>query len=110
MCTPRSPAVNGELERIERSIEKAARLLAPGGRLGIISFHSLEDRIVKQTFKRLAKKCTCPPEQMQCTCSGQALIKILNKKPVIPTDEEIAVNAPSRSAKFRFAERLSVDE
>ncbi len=101
--------VNGELDRIERSIEKAVELLAPGGRIGIISFHSLEDRIVKQTFRRLAKKCSCPPEQMQCTCDRKPILKILTKKPVKPTKEEVDSNAPSRSAKFRFAERLSTE-
>ncbi len=98
--------VNGELDRIERSIEKAVRLLAPGGRIGIITFHSLEDRIVKHTFRNLAKECSCPPDQPQCTCSGKALLQVLTKKPVKPTREEVESNAPSRSAKFRFAQRL----
>lgn len=101
--------VNGELERIEKSIEHAVRILAPGGRIGVISFHSLEDRIVKHTFRRLAKGCVCPPESIRCTCEGKPQIRILTKRPIRPSEEEVRLNAPSRSAKFRFAEKLAED-
>ncbi len=102
--------VNGELDRIERAIEEAVRILAPGGRIGVISFHSLEDRIVKQTFRRLAKPCICPPEQLQCTCDGVPQLQLLNKKPVTAGREEVMMNAPSRSAKFRFARKTDKEQ
>ncbi len=102
--------VNGELDRIEKSIEHAVRILAPGGRIGVISFHSLEDRIVKHTFKRLAKGCVCPPESVRCTCEGKPQIRILTKRPIRPSEDEVRLNAPSRSAKFRFAEKLEEDQ
>jgi 16S rRNA (cytosine1402-N4)-methyltransferase len=99
--------VNGELDRIERSIDAAVEVLAPGGRIGVISFHSLEDRIVKRSFKRMAQSCHCPPEQAQCTCDGKPLLKILTKRPLTATAEEVRHNPPSRSAKFRCAEKPS---
>ncbi len=103
--------VNGELDRIERSIEHAVQILEPGGRLGAISFHSLEDRIVKHTFKRLAKRSSYSPERAQDTDDERLpSIKILTKKPVIPSKEEIQGNAPSRSAKFRCAEKLHMEQ
>lgn len=98
--------VNSELDRIERALRSAVDILGPGGRIGVISFHSLEDRIVKHTFKRLAKGCTCPTDQQHCTCDGDSpVIQLLNKKPIIPGAVEIAENPPSRSAKFRFAQK-----
>lgn len=101
--------VNSELARIHRAIETAVRLLPEGGRVGAISFHSLEDRIVKQAFRRLSDGCVCPPEAMRCTCNGKPAIKILTKRPVRPSEEEVSVNPPSRSAKFRVAEKVGDD-
>jgi 16S rRNA (cytosine1402-N4)-methyltransferase len=98
--------VNKELDRIEPALRGAVKALRPGGRIAVITFHSLEDRIVKWTFKDLARKCTCPPEQMRCTCGGKAAIKIINKKPIVATDEENKLNPPSRSAKLRIIEKL----
>ncbi len=98
--------VNNELDRIENTIINASKALKVGGRMAIISFHSLEDRIVKWTFKNLAKGCSCPPEAMRCTCDTKALVKILTKKPIIASDEENKINPPSRSAKLRVIERI----
>jgi 16S rRNA (cytosine1402-N4)-methyltransferase len=80
--------------------------LAPGGRIAVISFHSLEDRIVKQFFKRESKDCICPPEQPICTCEHAASIKILTKKPIRATEQEIEENPRSSSAKLRVAEKI----
>jgi 16S rRNA (cytosine1402-N4)-methyltransferase len=98
--------VNKELDRIEPALRGAIKALRPGGRIAIITFHSLEDRIVKWTFKDLARACTCPPEQPRCTCGGKAAIKILTKKPIIATDKETKMNPPSRSAKLRVIEKM----
>ena len=99
-------AVNDELRTIEKAIPSLIELLAPQGRLAIISFHSLEDRIVKQTFKRESVDCICPPEQLVCTCEHKASIKILTNRPISPTDEEVEVNPRARSAKLRVAEKM----
>ena len=99
-------AVNDELGSLERGLKSALDLLKPGGRMAIISFHSLEDRLVKQTFRRWSEDCICPPEVLICNCDAQALIKRVNRKVIIPTDEEIARNPRSRSAKMRVAEKL----
>ena len=98
--------VNGELERIQRALAGAFAHLAPGGRLGVISFHSLEDRIVKNYFRDLAKDCVCPPEQPRCTCGGVAQGRLLQRKAMMPTDAEAAINPPSRSAKWRVIEKV----
>ncbi|WP_028974856.1 16S rRNA (cytosine(1402)-N(4))-methyltransferase RsmH [Spirochaeta cellobiosiphila] len=98
--------VNNELSRIETVVQDALTNLNIGGRLGIITFHSLEDRIVKNAFKFQAQKCVCPPEYPKCICSGKPAVKILTRKPVIPTEEEIKNNSPSRSAKFRVCEKV----
>lgn len=98
--------VNSELERIESTIINATNALKIGGRMAVISFHSLEDRIVKWTFKDLAKKCTCPPEAIRCTCKAKPLVKILTKKPIVASEEENKINPPSRSAKLRVIEKL----
>ncbi|MEM6527915.1 MAG: 16S rRNA (cytosine(1402)-N(4))-methyltransferase RsmH [Chloroflexota bacterium] len=100
-------AVNDELGVLERVIPTAIDLLNPGGRLAIISFHSLEDRIVKHTFKDAAEDCICSPSQPICTCDKESEIKIITRKPVTPTEDEIAQNPRSRSAKLRVAEKLS---
>ncbi len=99
-------AVNRELEVLERALVDAIKLLRPRGRIAVISFHSLEDRIVKQTFARLAAGCTCPPELPVCICGKQAELRILTRKPIVPTEREIADNPRARSAKLRVAEKV----
>ncbi|OJF77519.1 MAG: 16S rRNA (cytosine(1402)-N(4))-methyltransferase [Treponema sp. CETP13] len=99
-------AVNGELDRLELVLKDAFRVLKPGGKLGVITFHSLEDRIVKNYFRDLGKKCICPPEQAICTCGGKPRAKVLTRKPIGPTEDEIHFNPPSRSAKLRGVLKL----
>lgn len=98
--------VNGELDSIAPSIRAATEMLNPGGRLAVITFHSLEDRIVKETFRELATGCTCPPEFPVCVCGGKPKIKLLSKKPILPSEAELNENPRSRSAKLRCAEKL----
>ena len=98
--------VNKELEVLENSIGKMVRHLNPGGRLAIITFHSLEDRIVKDIFKELNKDCICPPELPKCVCDKEREINIITRKPITPTEEEILLNPRSRSAKLRIVEKL----
>lgn len=98
--------VNGELDIIEGTIEAAVEKLNIGGRICIITFHSLEDRIVKNTFKSLANPCICPQEFPICQCGNRPKIKIITRKPIIPTEGELAVNPRSRSAKLRVAEKI----
>ena len=97
--------VNNELGIIENTILDIIDILKPCGRLCIITFHSLEDRIVKQTYKRLENPCTCPREFPVCICKQQTQIKIITRKPILPTDEEIEENPRSRSAKLRIIEK-----
>ncbi len=99
-------AVNRELERLETFLEYAVDLLNPGGRLCVLAFHSLEDRIVKQRFKALEKGCTCPPQLPQCVCGQEPQLRILTKKVVRPTAEEIAANPKARSTRLRAAEKI----
>lgn len=99
-------AVNRELEVIAPGIEAAARALSVGGRLGVISFHSLEDRIVKHTFLDLAADCVCPKDIPRCVCHRQAVVKVLTRKALIPSREEVRKNPRARSAKLRVAERI----
>jgi 16S rRNA (cytosine1402-N4)-methyltransferase len=99
-------AVNAELESLEKGLEAGLRLLAPGGRAVVISFHSLEDRIVKNIFRRLAQGCICPKHIPICVCGNKPKLKILTGRPVIPGDEEQAANPRARSAKLRAAEKL----
>ena len=98
--------VNGELDAIEPTISAAARHLSEGGRIAVISFHSLEDRIVKQTYRKLSSGCTCPRDFPVCVCGNKPIIKELTKKPVLPSEEELNHNPRSRSAKLRIAEKL----
>lgn len=98
-------AVNEELDVLPRALDAALDLLAPGGRLVVISFHSLEDRIVKQVFERESLTCICPPEQPICTCDHHPRLRRIGK-PVKPSQAELAANARSRSAIMRVAERL----
>ncbi len=97
--------VNCELNELDAAIKDFVSVLKPGAKLAIISFHSLEDRIVKQTFNDLANPCKCPP-QMPCICGLKPEVKILTKKPIVPSAEEIASNPRSRSAKLRVVEKI----
>jgi len=99
-------AVNQELDRLKTFMEYAVDYLNPGGRLCVLSFHSLEDRIVKQRLKALEKGCTCPPRLPQCACGQEPQIRILTKKVVRPTDEEVAANPMARSTRLRAAEKI----
>ena len=99
-------AVNDELGAVRQGMEAAIDHLNPGGRLVVITFHSLEDRIVKNVFQDAAKGCTCPPSFPVCVCGHKPKIKILTKKPIIATREEVEENPRSRSAKLRVAERV----
>jgi len=98
--------VNGELDVLKASITDMVEILNKNGRLAIITFHSLEDRIVKEEFKELFKDCICPPEMPQCICNKKREINILTRKPIIPTQEELDANPRSRSSKLRVAEKL----
>ena len=98
-------AVNDELGNLERVLPQAVSVLSPGGRLAVISFHSLEDRIVKNTFRELENPCNCPKE-LPCVCNKVATVKVITKKPIYPTDEELQNNPRSRSAKLRIIEKL----
>jgi len=99
-------AVNDELGVLERGLEGAVQVLAPGGRLAVITFHSLEDRIVKQTFARWVNPCTCPPSSPVCICGKQPLARHVTRKPITATEAELQANPRSRSAKLRVIERL----
>jgi len=98
--------VNNELNALEKVIDDSIPLLSIGGRLSIITFHSLEDRIVKTKFKDLAKGCICPKDFPICVCNNKPKIKILTNKPILPQDEEIKLNSRSASAKLRVCEKL----
>ena len=98
--------VNGELDVIEPAIRDSVRLLKPGGRIAIITFHSLEDRIVKQAFASLAQGCTCPRSFPVCVCGNRPTVKVVTRKPILPSAEELEQNPRSRSAKLRVAEKL----
>jgi len=98
-------AVNRELEMLDFFMENVANLLNPKGRLCVLSFHSLEDRIVKHRMNTLGKGCICPPDLPKCACNKKSLIRILTKKVVRPTEDEVANNPMARSAKLRVAEK-----
>ena len=99
-------AVNAELNRLPEALNSAFEVLQVGGKMGVITFHSLEDRIVKNTFRNWAKVCSCPPEQPICTCGGSPKVELLTRKPIGPTEEEVKENSPSRSAKLRVIRKL----
>jgi len=99
-------AVNDELSALETLMGEAAELLKPGGRLAVITFHSLEDRIVKSAMQEAAKGCVCPPDFPVCVCGRRPKLKILTKKPILPSKEEVERNPRARSAKLRVAERI----
>ncbi len=96
-------AVNDELGNLKKSLPQCLEILEPGGRLAVISFHSLEDKLVKNFFKTESHDCLCPPDLPVCRCGHRARLKILTKKPIVPREEEIAKNPRSRSAKLRVA-------
>ena len=99
-------AVNDELGAVSRMMEAAIPLLAPGGRLAVITFHSLEDRIVKSAMQQAAKGCTCPPEFPVCVCGKKPQIRIVTRKPIVSGPAELEENPRARSAKLRIAEKL----
>ena len=99
-------AVNGELDALEEVLPQTIEALIPGGRLAVISFHSLEDRMVKQFIRKESKDCLCPPRQPICTCGHLATLRDMTIKPVRPKDDEISKNPRSRSARLRIAERI----
>jgi 16S rRNA (cytosine1402-N4)-methyltransferase len=98
--------VNDELSGLKNGLDAGIEALAPGGRVCVISYHSVEDRIVKSRFSELAKGCTCPPDFPVCTCGEKKVLKILTRKPVIPDEKEIEKNPRARSAKLRVAEKI----
>ena len=99
-------AVNNELENIREFIGKAVTRLRVGGRLVIISFHSLEDRLVKTSFLRMASPCVCPPDMPECGCGKKRVLKVITRTPIVPGDEEVLSNPRARSAKMRVGERV----
>ncbi|NLJ41254.1 MAG: 16S rRNA (cytosine(1402)-N(4))-methyltransferase RsmH [Clostridiales bacterium] len=98
--------VNKELELLEKALETAVSKLKPGGRLCVITFHSLEDRIVKNSFRRFQDPCTCPPQAPVCICGREPIAKVVTRKPIIPSDKEIEKNPRSRSAKLRACQKI----
>ncbi len=101
-------AVNGELQSIEEFLPRAVQALAPGGRLAVISFHSLEDRIVKQYFRQESRDCICPPDQLVCTCGHTASVIDVTRHPIEATEEEASSNPRARSAKLRIVEKRTL--
>jgi len=99
-------AVNDELGAVEKVMKDAINLLNPGGRLAVITFHSLEDRIVKNAMAEAAKGCTCPPSFPVCVCGKKPLVKLISRKPILASEEELERNPRSRSAKLRICEKL----
>jgi 16S rRNA (cytosine1402-N4)-methyltransferase len=99
-------AVNDELRAEEEALEQAVRCLKPGGRVSVITFHSLEDRICKQFFAKFVERCTCPPDFPLCVCGTKGLLKLVNRKPIVPGEQELEQNSRARSAKLRIAEKL----
>ncbi len=102
--------VNEELDRLPRLLDLALDALAPDGRLGVITFHSLEDRIVKNYFRDKSKACTCPPEVPICKCGGKPYVELITRKAISASEEEIAKNSPSRSAHLRVVRKISYGE
>lgn len=99
--------VNQELRSVERGVEAAIRWLIPGGRIAVISYHSLEDRIVKRIFTEAMQGCVCPPGLPECACGRVPVVRAVTRRPIVPSAEEIAVNPRARSAKLRVAEKVS---
>lgn len=103
-------AVNDELNALESALEQSMGLLSPGGRLAVISYHSLEDRMVKHFFRQQARQCICPKESPLCTCNHSPQLNIITKRPIRPTEEEVRENPRSRSGKMRVAEKTMSNE
>jgi len=103
-------AVNRELDHLQTFLQGALDWLNPGGRLAIISFHSLEDRLVKQTFANWARSCRCPARSPICQCEGRPLVSLVNKKPVVPSESEIKANPRARSGRLRVVEKQKLHE
>ena len=101
-------AVNGELDVLPPMLEAAVDSLNPGGRLAVITFHSLEDRIVKQTLREQARGCTCPREFPVCVCGKKPKIRLVTRKPIVPGAAELSENPRARSAKLRAAEKCGL--
>lgn len=101
-------AVNDELNALEEALEGTVRMLKPGGRISVITFHSLEDRICKQFFMKHTKRCTCPPDFPVCVCDHQGILRPINRKPILPGPEELMANPRARSAKLRIAEKIGL--
>ena len=102
-------AVNDELAAIEQVLPQAISSLKSGGRLAVIAYHSLEDRIVKHYFRQESKDCICPPEQILCVCGHKAAVKVITKRPIRPLEEEIAKNPRARSARLRVVEKITIE-
>lgn len=102
-------AVNDELNSVEKAMEAAIPLLNPGGRLAVITFHSLEDRIVKNAMAKAARGCTCPPEFPVCVCGKKPQVKLITRKPIVSAEEELTRNPRARSAKLRICEKCPSD-
>jgi len=100
--------INSEITFLETALTDAVRILNPKGRIVVISYHSLEDRVTKRVFAYQEKDCICPPDFPMCVCNKHSYLKLLTKKPQLPTEEEISINSRARSAKLRIAERLEV--
>ena len=98
--------VNQELNVLTKGLESAIKWLRPGGFLAVISYHSIEDRITKETFQKYSCRCTCPPDLPTCICGKKPIVEIINKKPILPSKDEIEKNSRSRSAKLRIAKKL----
>ena len=98
--------VNRELDVIEKTLLAAVDMMNEGGVLAVITFHSLEDRIVKNVFKKLQYSCTCPPEFPVCICNSKQVVEIITRKPILPSENEVEMNPRSRSAKLRAARKL----
>lgn len=102
-------AVNDEMGALDRALGEAVDLIRPGGRICVISFHSLEDRAVKNAFRRTERGCTCPPGAPACRCGARALVKVITSRPITPAAGEVAANPRARSARLRVAERLGAE-
>ncbi|MCR5845749.1 MAG: 16S rRNA (cytosine(1402)-N(4))-methyltransferase RsmH [bacterium] len=99
--------VNGELEGLRQALERALAWMSEGARIAVISYHSLEDRIVKDFFSKMAKGCTCPPDLPVCVCGNKPKLEVITRKPVVPSEDEIEANPRARSAKLRVAQRVN---
>jgi 16S rRNA (cytosine1402-N4)-methyltransferase len=99
-------AVNDELGAMKEALEQAVNCLAPGGRIAVITFHSLEDRICKHLFAKFIEQCTCPSDFPICVCQKKSILKLVHRKPIVPSEEELEENNRSRSAKLRIAEKI----